>query len=278
MDPWGGRPDYEVGDRAFENGCPLVVWIFSDHKAFLEHHAKVKRDDISPFVAGYFSPASGMVFLYDGEQDRIAEVNKNVHEAMHQLVHWFIRQKSGWDVPNFGQGFFGEGFAEWFGSVKMGANRKLEFMGVNVPRVRSMQHMKQALEAKNLKYGIFPVERLATFSSYGDVMRWGLKEWKLPPRVVLSLFYQQSWALVRYLHDEAGPERREQLLDLLGAMLDNERGYHLEGRAFRRAFKMNSKADWAELDTKFRAYLTGTIMRMDVERFAYTPPRLGEWR
>jgi hypothetical protein len=54
MAEFGGRPDYPPTKRSFREGCPLIVWIFSDKNAFNEYHEKVKGESIYKGIAGSF--------------------------------------------------------------------------------------------------------------------------------------------------------------------------------------------------------------------------------
>ena len=93
-DPYGGRPDYKVGVRSYEDGVPLCIWIFTDQKAFQEYHVKYKGGPLPPGVAGYFMPTTGWIFLFDDKatkEDRVFEINKQVHEGVHQLEWWFTQ-------------------------------------------------------------------------------------------------------------------------------------------------------------------------------------------
>ncbi len=46
--PWGGRPDYEGGDRRFEYGVPMVIWIFNNADEFHKYHEKRLGQKLPP--------------------------------------------------------------------------------------------------------------------------------------------------------------------------------------------------------------------------------------
>ena len=110
-------------------------------------------------MAGYFSPTTGWVYLYDEDgPDREFEINKNVHEGTHQLEHWFTRQKNEWGPARVPQSFFGEGFAEYMGSVTMAKDRTLKFVGINRPRLQCLKQIKQQRGKANQKMSVFPLK------------------------------------------------------------------------------------------------------------------------
>lgn len=276
MDEYGGRPDYPVGVRSFADGQPLIIWIFDSKASFDEFHTKIKQEPIPHNVAGYFSPQTGYVYLYDeGEnpENRVFEINKNVHEGVHQLEHWFTRQRNKWRKPLPGQDFFGEGIAEYVGSVQMQPDQALKFIGVNVPRLKNMQQAKKQLDAGGGKYPIFPIRELTRFTSYGEVQGWGATEWRLHPDLVLSLFYQQSWAFVYFLNEYKDGKYRERFLTFFDLVLHRETGFGKGSEAFREAFRIRADEDWEDLDEEFRAFVTDDLMKRDATQYDYTPPK-----
>jgi hypothetical protein len=282
--PYGGRPDYPITKRSFPDGCPLIVWIFSDKKAFEEYHSKIKKDDIDPNVAGYFSPATGWVYLYDEDgSDREFEVNKNVHEGTHQLQHWFTRQKNEWGPAFVPQSFFGEGFAEYTGSVTMAPDRTLTFVGVNRPRLRSAMNFA-ALIKKDVKkdfgsgpgaIGIFPCKDFVRFEGYHTVAAWAQERWGISQGV--GLFYCQAWAFVYFLNEYQGGKYRAPFLKFVNDMLNHPRtseGYGFE--KFKQQFKLVNDAKWKALQDEFEPFYK-ELLKMDLAKVGPTPPDREVW-
>ncbi|MDA1193781.1 MAG: hypothetical protein O2894_01215, partial [Planctomycetota bacterium] len=278
MEEYGGRADYPLGVRSFQNGCPLVVWIFDSKESFNEYHTKVSETMIPHNVAGYFSPQTTYVYLYDetsGAGDRVFEINKNVHEGTHQLEFWFTRQRNRWRKPLPGQDWFGEGIAEYLGSVKMDGAGKLEFTGINVPRLKSMQAGARNLEGQGQKYPKFPINRLVSFNSYGEVQQWGSTEWSLRPDLVLLMFYEQSWAFTYFLNNYENGKYKERFEKFFDLVLLRETGASTGASAFKEAFRIRDEDDWEDINDEFHEYLDKVVMKMDTNKLDYNPPARG---
>ena len=278
MDEFGGRPDYPAGKQSFREGCPLIVWIFSDKKAFTEYHETVKKDPIASGVAGYFSPATGWVYLYDEDGgDREFEVNKNVHEGTHQLEHWFTRQKNEWGRARVPQSFFGEGFAEYMGSVTMEKDRTLKFVGINRPRLQSLKQIKENLSKANKKMFVFPLKELTQFEGYHNVQNWGAQTWGVDPNFVLGLFYIQSWAFVYFLNEHDGHKYQPAFKKYLEDMLNYPRGAEGYGfEKFKREFNINTDDDWKKLQKEFDGFYD-KLIKMDDDKVGPRPPARDDW-
>lgn len=280
MGPYGGREDYPPGIRSYADGCPLVIWIFTDKDAFNEYHSKVKGENIAPWVAGYFSPQTAWVYLFDDANDtteRVFEINKNVHEGTHQLEHWFTRQRNRWAEPKFSQDFFGEGIAEYLGSVKMSPNRDLEFISVNFPRLRNMQQSGEQLKEEGKEYPIFPADKLTGFSTYGEVQQYAESEMKIPGGLGLSFFYQQAWAFVYFLNEHQGGKYRDSFLKFFDLVLARETGGSLGQQSFMRAFEIRDEDEWEDLNDAWERFIKEDLMKRDLSQYAYEPPLRDEW-
>ncbi len=278
MDEFGGRPDYPPGKQTYREGCPLIVWIFSDKKAFNEYHDVVKKESMDPGVAGYFSPDTGWVYLYDEDgTDREFEVNKNVHEGTHQLQHWFTRQKNEWGRPRVPQSFFGEGFAEYMGSVTMAKDRTLKFIGLNRPRLANLQSLKQQLSKENKKLFVFPLKELTGFQGYSNVQAWGVQNWGINPNFVLGLFYIQSWAFVYFLNEHDNHKYQKNFKKYLDDMLNYPRDADNYGaEKFKREMNISTEDDWKKLQKEFDGFYD-KLIKMDVDKIGPKPPGRDDW-
>ncbi|MCC7137018.1 MAG: hypothetical protein IT460_01155 [Planctomycetes bacterium] len=276
MGEYGGRPDLPPGKRSYKDGCPLIVWIFSDRKAFDDYHQNVVKDPIHPGVAGYFSPGTGWVYLYDEPDNREFEINKNVHEGTHQLEHWFQMQKREWGRPFVPQSFFGEGFAEYIGAVSMAPDRTLTFHGVNRPRLEFLQNTLKQLQSGGKKMLIFPTQVLVGFEGYGSVDAWAAENWGTQG---LGIFYAQSWAFVYFLNEANGKKYREKFNGFLDDMLNHPRedwqGYAF--KHFKDRFGIKSDSDWKKLHAEFESWYLGTMMKMDAAKVSPPPPSREDW-
>ena len=275
MGEFGGRPDYGQA-RSYTDGVPLIVWIFTDHDAFKEYHEKVKGGNISDFIAGYFSGATGWIYLYDEPgRDRVFEINKNVHEGTHQLEHWYTRQRNKWRIPPFAQDWFGEGLAEWIGCVKMDEARNLAFLGVNIVRLENMQQIAQGLKGQGKEYPIFPLAQLTGFNNYEEVKQWGTSTWGPPftGDLVLSIFYQEAWAFAYFLNEAQGGKYQKNFNAYLKSVLSRDRGQE----NFKKAFGIIDEEDWTDLDNAFTKFVREDLMKRSVGQYQYMPPKVDQW-
>jgi hypothetical protein len=282
MEPYGGRPDYPPSKRSFAEGVPMVIWIFSDREAFDYHHKKQLKDkDRSTGlenVAGYFSPGTGWVYLYD-EPQRQFEIDKNVHEGTHQLEHWFQRQKNEWATQfHTPQSFFGEGFAEYLGSVEMDPQRNLKFIGINRTRLSGWHGVLKDAEANKKKPPIFPLQDLVRFEGYGEAAGFAAEKLGINPDFGLGVFYIQSWALVYFLNEHQNGKYRTQfnkyLNDILNYDYEKERyGYE----AFKKQFGLRAEADWKALDKEFRTFFVDELKKKNPKDVAEQAPDRDDW-
>ncbi len=275
MSEYGGRPDYPPGVRSFQQGCPMVMWVFDNRDSWDDYHKNVKKELIPHFAAGYFSGESEMVMLYDeGDEtrNRVFEIGKTVHEGVHQLEHFFSRQKNNWRKPPFSQDFLGEGIAEWLGSVKMNAKYELEFVGVNVTRCGEAQAMARDLKASGRgEYRLFPLEFLTSVTNYGMAQSYATTEWQLDANYGMSLFYQQSWAFVHFLKSYRGGKYWPNFLKFVDLMMQRPRDDNSVQPYFRQAFDITGDEDWEDLESEFFPFMRD-LLTLDLKPFEYNPP------
>ena len=276
MEEYGGRKDLPISKRSFKDGCPLIVWIFSDRAAFDSYHTNVKKDPINPGIAGYFSPDTGWVYLYDEDNgNREFEINKNVHEGTHQLQHWFMRQKNEWGKAAVPQSFFGEGFAEYMGSVVMDKDRKLTFIGINRPRLESFAGYRKQLQEMGKSMLVFPVKELVGFEGYANVDNWAREHWATAG---LGLFYIQSWAFTNFLNEYENHKYQARFGEFLSAILNYPKEAQNYGLTkFKSAMGIASEADWTKLDKEFKKYYLENLAKMKLEDIGKAPPARDDW-
>jgi hypothetical protein len=210
-------------------------------------------------------------------------VNKNVHEGTHQLQHWFTRQKNEWGPAFVPQSFFGEGFAEYTGSVIMAPDRKLTFVGINRPRLKSAMNFAAQIKKDAKKefgsgggqMGIFPSKDFVKFEGYGTVAQWAAEKWGTPAGV--PLFYCQSWAFVYFLNEYQDGKYRKPFLKFVNDMLNHPKvsdGYGFE--KFKREFGIVRDADWKKLHDEFEPFYKN-LLKMDLDKVGPMPPGREEW-
>jgi hypothetical protein len=216
MSPYGGRPDLAPGKRSYEDGCPLVVWVFEDRNAWDEFHLAVRDEPAVPTISGYFMPATGWVYLYDEEMDHEFEIDRTLEAATGQLLHCFGRQKRNWGNPVVPGSFFGVGFAAYLGAVTMSPDRSLTFHGVNRARVSFLRSVSEQAKSVGQKVQLFPLDKLAGFEGYGAVEPSGAKQFIPEP---LGVFYAQSWAFVYFLNEALNHKYQAKFTGFLSDML-----------------------------------------------------------
>jgi len=279
-DAYGGRPDYKVGVRSFPDGVPMCIWIFTDQNAFQQYHIEKKGGPLPPGVAGYFTPQTGWIFLFDDQatkEDRVFEINKQVHEAVHQLEWWFTRQRSKWATSAVGQNAISEGIAEYLGSVEMNPYRKLKFTEVEYLRLKMMQGLAKQREARQLEYPIFTIKNLVEFNTYDQAMDWGAREWNLPRGLVMDILYQQAWAFTYFVHTYKGGKYKESWLEHFDAVLQRETQFGMAQQTFQRAFKIRDEDDWDDLQKEWEAFVKDDLLKRDWTKYQYDPPARDTW-
>jgi hypothetical protein len=267
---WGGRPDYKVGVRSFQDGVPLVIWVF-DNKESINGYHKHSGKNIPDYAAGYFEWSTAWVFLYDERNEgeaRVFEIGKNLHEGAHQLEHWFGRQLNSWREPKHSQSWFGEGMAEYFGAHKMKADGTIEFIGMNVSRLGEARAQQAQLKQRGKEYPIVELHEMVTWTNYGQAGEYANKRQYDPSWGMGMFIYQQGWAFFHMCMDGLNGKYREKLDAYLKSVLMREEG----PEAFRRAFKIRDEDDWEPLQKDFDAYMKGLLTK-DLSPYRYDPPK-----
>lgn len=267
---YGGRPDYPQGVRSFQDGVPLVVWIFDTHDAFKDYN-KSKGWEIPDGVRGYFQWSDQWIYLFDeGNQgdERVFEIGKNLHEGTHQLESWFTRQLNKWKVPQFTQTWFGEGMAEYFGSHKMTADGKIEFIGVNVSRLQGAQNLANELKKQGKEYPFATISDMMEWTSYAEAATYAQKKGLNPGWGQELYIYQQGWMIFYMCMDGLEGKYRDKMLAYVKSVLQRE-----EGKApFARCFKLRDEEDWEALQKDFETF-GKQMLALDLAKYKYTPPK-----
>jgi len=249
------------------------------HKAFQEYHAKYKGGPLRDGVAGYFMPTTSWIFLFDDEgtaEKRIFEINKQVHEGVHQLEYWFTRQRNKWRAPFVGQNAISEGIAEYLGAVEMDIHRKLRFVHLNPTRLNGMQQYAAQIKPRGREYPIFPIEKLVSFESYREATDWVTAERELPGAGVM-LLYQQSWAFTYFLHEHEGGKYKEKWVTFFDSVLDRQTGSGMAASVFARIFGLRDEDDWEALNDEWADFVHEDLMKRDASSTIYAPPGRNEW-
>lgn len=270
-DEWGGRPDYKVGVRSFQDGCPVVVWIFDSHDSFNKYHEE-KKIGIPPGVAGYFNQQTEMIYLFDegNEGDaRIFEVAKNLHEGTHQLHYFFARQINKWAHVPFSQSWIGEGLSEYFGAHKIADDGTVDFIGLNYSRLKEAQEIAAQFKAQNKEYPIVDLKEMVSWKRYSEAVDYAGKIGLQNPGMGHLLFiYEQGWAFFYMCMDNLDGKYRKQLSDYFRMVLNKEEGQDV----FRRAFKIKDDDEWEPLQKEFATFMKGLLTK-DLAPYRYKPQK-----
>lgn len=223
-DEWGGRPDLPVGVRSFQDGVPLVTWVFPDRKSWRAYHRD--RDEIPAGIkVGYFKPGKsgdGWIFFCDEAVESKAEATELFLKlGTYQIVHWFRRQQNRWQIPPASQDFFDAGFARWLASVTVDGKGEIQFQDTSTLQRAEIKKTLEHLVQQDQAY-LFPLRELVRFSSYRAVQQWGAETWGFHPAVALSMFYHQSYAFIRFLNVHEGGRYKPAFLRFFRWYLQNE--------------------------------------------------------
>ncbi|HEX8774219.1 MAG TPA: tetratricopeptide repeat protein [Pyrinomonadaceae bacterium] len=187
------------------SSVPLVIIVFKDDKSYGPF--KPLSPEPSAGVAGYFQSGQDVDYITlsaDEQHDRGTHALA-FHEYVHLLVKNNFRRAPLW---------FNEGLAEYYGTFRISNNGKTVTVGEPV-----RQHLRTLSE-----HELLPLATLFAVNSESP-------HYNKPDKRIV--YYAQSWALVHYLLNGKGGERRPQVsryLELLrnGTQVDE---------AFRQAFQ-----------------------------------------
>lgn len=201
------------------SSVPLVIIVFRNDQSYGPF--KPLSQEPSADVAGYFQSGQDVnyITLSADEQHERGTHALAFHEYVHLLVRNNFRRAPLW---------FNEGLAEYYGTFRISNNGKTVTVGEPV-----QQHLRTLSEQE-----LLPLETLFAIDNESP-------HYKKPEK--RGLYYAQSWALVHYLLNGRGVERRPQVsryLELLrsGASLED---------AFRQAFQ----TDTGTIEREFQQYV-----------------------
>jgi tetratricopeptide (TPR) repeat protein len=217
-----GRPPSSV---------PLVIIVFKDDQSYGPF--KPRSEETSSDVAGYFQSGQDVdyITLSADEQHGRGTHALAFHEYVHLLVKNSFRRAPLW---------LNEGLAEYYGTFRISNGGKTVTVGEPIK-----QHLRVLLE-----HELLPLETL--FAVNNESPHYTKPEMR-------ALYYAQSWALVHYLLNGNGGQRRQQVSRYL-ELLSN--GLEVED-AFRRAFQ----ADYGAIEKEFQQYVRFRLYTPQVMTF-----------
>jgi hypothetical protein len=188
-------------------------------------------------VRAYYSPVSQWIILYEGRGYEEAggkdassfNVNKTIHEGVHQLIHAFTKATvekalGGESLPwtdvrlHSRLHWFQEGMAELFGSSKPKDGGGVEMM---VPYRSRLGEWKMT---RNQKLSEWTFEELMDVSTGQDMQQKAQRKGLADAGRLSSLFYAQAWAWCHFLYFHENGKYRQLLLDQLKLELNGESG------------------------------------------------------
>ncbi|MDT5293914.1 MAG: hypothetical protein QOJ76_794 [Acidobacteriota bacterium] len=167
----------------FDAGVPTTVVVFPDDSAY-RPFKPLFRGQAASSVAGYFQPGAEVNYItlaLDAGSAR--DSSTLLHEYTHLLVNNYFRDAPLWLT---------EGLAEFYSTARVSADKRRVTLG-EPPSIRT-----RALQGATL----LP---LSTLFAVGHESPYYSEEGKR------GLFYAESWALVHYLIEVRGGERRDGL-------------------------------------------------------------------
>lgn len=262
-EPYGGCPDLG-GFRSFADGVPLFVWIFEDRASFENYHAEVRGERIAPnCVGGYYRPHSGRIWLFDLPAESSGQerwTQSQLKLGVHQLLHWFVRQRNQWKSMPPAHDAFGEGLAGYLSSVTIGEDDTLEFTGWNADLLTNARSAATLSRDTGEGYRLFPLRELAKFRWKRDAVEYGASTWGVARSVAASLFRQQSWMFVHFLHHHADGKYLEQFHQLMEAQLTNTTGVGELAAVMEKVFGLDTGTKWATLQAEFHDYVLEELL------------------
>lgn len=205
----------------FDTSVPTTIVVFRDDREY-GPFKPLYRGQTASGVAGYFQPGDEVNYITlaaEGESARGPSPTL-LHEYAHLLVNNYARFAPLW---------LAEGLAEYYSTARLSGDRRKMTLG------RPVRNRAQALRT----HALMPLEELFAVDNESPLYFEQQRR---------ALFYAQSWALVHYLLNGGGAERRAQLsrfLELLAAGTG-------EGEAFHKAFRTDPAGMAAELSLYVR--------------------------
>lgn len=175
----------EVSRDIFERDFPppanfdavSVVRICADQEQFMSF------GKVPPGVAGYFSPSSVELVLYDNvEKDRNSTYAVVSHEAFHQYCHFLFNQSEA-------HRWFDEGQGDYYGGMKIKGGR-----GKITPK------MPAGLDRLGI---VRELVRTDTFTPFEDHLNFTHQQWRNSNGETGVGAYAQSWSIIYMLRQGA---------------------------------------------------------------------------
>ncbi|MBN2491842.1 MAG: hypothetical protein JXQ29_13430 [Planctomycetes bacterium] len=244
----GLKPLAEVQFRGAASVLPIVY--FEDRLSFDRYHLSMGQE-IPKGAAAYFMPSTNRIVYFEGEGEGSEKfnLNKMVHELVHQLVWFYTPSRTHCQLH-----FFQEGIAEFFSGTSRkaytneGGERSYEYTF----REKLPQRMKHLKWAKQNHW--FPYEELLQIPdkrALDAACQRKAGENEDERAACGALFYAQAWSLFYFLWHHKDGEYRPNLCRYVGLELDGKTGL----RYFREAF---DGVNLREVGRQWRVFVNST--------------------
>jgi tetratricopeptide (TPR) repeat protein len=203
----------------FDSSVPTTVVVFRDARAY-QPFKPLHDGRPESSVAGYFQPGAEVNYITLAlDSETAGGPSTLLHEYTHLLVNNYFSAAPLW---------LREGLAEFYSTTRVSADRRRLTTGAPLPaRVRELR----ARPLIHLR-ALFDVDRQSPYYHEPEKR---------------ALFYAESWALVHYLLEGRGGERRALLARFVELLASGETA----DAAFREAFRAGPE----ELESELSAYV-----------------------
>jgi len=227
----GLKPLDEVEFKGKASVLPIVY--FEDKISFERYHL-AKGQEIPKGMAAYFMPSTNRIVCFEDRESRGAErdnINKLVHELVHQLVWFYTPSRTRCQFH-----FFQEGIAEFFSDTtrkpitNQNGERSFEytFRGKLIGRMKHLKHCKQSHW-----FSFAELMKIETKADLDRECKRKAGEDEQQRASCGALFYAEAWSLFYFLWHHKDGMYRENLIKYVGMELDGQTGL----TNFRRAFE-----------------------------------------
>ena len=207
------------------NGDAYALFVLRDRTQY-DLYASEHENHARENQRAHYDPRYAIGVTYESGESRGAEETE-LHSALHEMVHafqhaWFAAADAGGGgFPDAmpGRTWFNEGFAEYFSITVMHANAPDKALRSHVRAQRTLGMLVGSEDA--LASCVLPLSEMGKIRSYGDALDLmdrraqanGLASLSLD--VALQFLYRGAHTWMHYLHEGAGREGREAVLDYI---------------------------------------------------------------
>lgn len=221
-----------LSEVEFKGRLSVLPIIYFESKISFERYHLAKGQEVPKGMAAYFMPSTNRIVYYEGTGKGAEKFNidKLVHEEVHQLVWFYTPSRSHCQLH-----LFQEGIAEFFAGTSRksytndqgGRSYHYTFQGKLKQR---MKHLKQARQTHWFSYE--DLLQIRTKADLDRVCRKKAGEDEGARASCGALFYAEAWSLIYYLWHHKDGVYRNKLIEYAGLEFEGKTGI----RYFRKVF------------------------------------------